>query len=222
MDFYELTGDPKYLEPIPAALDWLRQVELPAAQQVDEGRNFYSYIEIGTNRPLGVHRRGSNTQNGEYFVDYDMGDVRPRHVDLAGLLKRFEQLRGTTPEHATADSTWFGRGPSLLPELVVAGHFRHEGIDQAVNYEDITDLIAGLSEEGFWPSRLRKTSHPYQGPGPSEPPPGFADHGHGGGVGDEWDTSPFDAAEPALGISTAVFIRNMALMIAYLESLEGD
>jgi hypothetical protein len=222
MDFYELTGDRKYLEPIPAALEWLQQVELPASEQSDEGRNFYSYIEIGSNRPLAVHRRGSNTQNGEYFADYDMSDQRPRRVDLGALQQRFERLRETTPEEATANSVWFGRGPSLLPDLVFADYFNRAGVDANTSHEQARELVAGLNEKGYWPSRLAMTSHPYMGPGPAEPPTGFVDHGHAGRVGDEWDTSPFYADEPAPGISTTVFIRNMALLTSYLENLEEN
>jgi hypothetical protein len=222
MDFYELTGDQKYLEPIPAALEWLQKVELPAFGQSDEGRNFYSYIEIGSNRPLAVHRRGSNTQNGKYFVDYDMSDQRPRRVGLAALQQRFERLRSTTPEEATTDSAWFGRGPSLLPDLVVADAFNHAGVDMDISHDRARELVAGLNEEGYWPSSLAMTSHPYKGPGPDAPPPGFVDHGHAGRVGDEWDTSPFYATDPVPGISTSVFIRNMNLLISYLESPEDN
>lgn len=220
MDFYELTGDGKYLEPLPAALDWLRQVELPASQQTDEGRNFYSYVEVGTNQPLGVHRRGSNTRNGEYFVDYEMSDQRPRRVDRAALQQRFERLQGISAEEATSNSAWYGRGPSLLPELVVVEYVARSGVDPDVSPERARELIAALNEKGYWSSKLAMTSHPYKGEGPAEPPPGFVDHGHAGRVGDSWDTSMFYADEPAQGISTSVFIRNMSILVLYLKTLE--
>mgnify|MGYP001818618366 FL=1 len=223
MDFYQLTGDRKYLEPIPAALDWLQSIEIPESEQAGDGRNFYPYVEIGTNRYLAWHRRGSNAQNGEYYFDYDMSGQRPRHVDLAGLRQRFERLSRTPPENATADSAWFGRGESLIPRLVVADMFARRGGDPEVGHEQAGELVEDLNEQGYWPSRLPMTSHPYKGPGPAEPPPGFIDRGHiVGRVGDAWDTSPFYAEEPAPGISTSVFIRNMNLLISYLESLKDD
>ena len=43
-----------------------------------------TFIEIGTNRPLYVHRRGSNVVNGEYYVDYNPEKtVGPLLVDSA-------------------------------------------------------------------------------------------------------------------------------------------
>lgn len=220
MDFYELTGDRKYLAPISAALDWLRKIELPASQQGEGGRNVFPYVEIGSNRYIGVHRRGSNTQNGEYFFDYDMSDQHPRRVDVVALGERFERLRETPPEVATADSAWFGRGPSRIPRFVVADYFNRAGADTATGPREARELIAALNEQGYWSSGLAMTSHPYRGPGPSEPPEGFVDRGHViGRVGDAWDTSPFYAEDPAPGISTYVFIRNMNRLVSYLENL---
>ena len=69
MNFYRLTGDTKFLARIPEALDWLESVRLPAGQERN-GRAFPTFIEIGTNRPIYVHRRGSNVVNGEYYWDY--------------------------------------------------------------------------------------------------------------------------------------------------------
>ena len=222
MDFYELTGERKYLEPVPAALAWLKRVELPVSAQSDDGRNVYSYVEIGTNKYLAVHRRGSNTRNGEYFVDYDMGDQHPRRVDLRGLKERYERLVAIPPERATSDSAWFGRGPSRIPPRVVADTFSRRGIDASAGSEQAQARVGALNEEGYWLSELPRTRHPYTGPGPSEPPPGFVDHGHRRGVGDAWDTSPFLTVEPEQGISTFVFIRNMNALMTYLESLERN
>ena len=69
MNFYRLTGETKFLARIPEALDWLESVKLPASR-VRQGRAYPTFIEIGTNRPLYVHRRGSNVVNGRYYADY--------------------------------------------------------------------------------------------------------------------------------------------------------
>jgi len=63
MNFYELTGDRSYLERIGEALDWLDTVKLPPGV-ANAQRTHPTFIEIGTNRPLYVHRRGSNVVNG--------------------------------------------------------------------------------------------------------------------------------------------------------------
>jgi len=222
MDFYELTGDRKYLAPIPEVIDWLETVEAPAEAHTADGRNYFRYVEIGTNRFMAVHRRGSNAQNGEYYVDYDMTDQRAaKRIDTDALRRRHDKLSATTPEEVTEESAWFGRGPSLLPEFVVTRDI--VGSDTNVRAEDgraasaarARALIAALNEEGYWPTELRTLSHPYRGPGPSEPPEGFVDRRQ---VGDEWDTSPFTLESGPLGISTGTFIRNMSLLIAYLDA----
>ncbi|MDQ4088485.1 MAG: pectate lyase, partial [Pseudomonadota bacterium] len=59
MDFYRRTGDRRFLATIPAALDWLESVRLPASLQ-QGNRQFPTFVQIGSNRPIYVHRRGSN------------------------------------------------------------------------------------------------------------------------------------------------------------------
>ncbi|MFN4097890.1 MAG: pectate lyase, partial [Sphingomonas sp.] len=59
MEFYRLTGNAKYLAPIPAALDWLESVRLPEELRVGT-RHFPTFVEIGSNKPLWVPRRGSH------------------------------------------------------------------------------------------------------------------------------------------------------------------
>jgi PelA/Pel-15E family pectate lyase len=59
MKIYRVTGDKKYLEPIPRALAYLKKSLLP------DGR-LARYYEMKTNRPLYMNRR-----NGEYFLTFD-------------------------------------------------------------------------------------------------------------------------------------------------------
>jgi hypothetical protein len=66
--FYRLTGDTKYLARIPEALDWLDGLKLPPGVAPD-GRTHPTFIELGTNKPLYVHREGSNVVNGRYYFD---------------------------------------------------------------------------------------------------------------------------------------------------------
>jgi hypothetical protein len=60
------------------------------------------------------------------------------------------------------------------------------------------------------------TSNPYKG----EPPKTDVskdEHYAETLVGDEWDTSPYIAEQPPLGISTGVYIKNMSTLIRYLS-----
>ena len=66
MKIYRVTGDKKYLEPIPRALAYLRKSRLP------DGR-LARYHELKTNRPLYMTRT-----SGEYSLTYDDRDL-PDH-----------------------------------------------------------------------------------------------------------------------------------------------
>ncbi|QDT02229.1 Pectic acid lyase [Rubripirellula lacrimiformis] len=62
----ETTGQPKYLQGIPAALQWLGKSRLPDG-------SLARYYELQTNRPLYMNRNGKR-----YFLTYDDSDL-PRH-----------------------------------------------------------------------------------------------------------------------------------------------
>lgn len=221
MDFYELTGDRAFLARIGEGLDWLRAVEAPPEAHRN-GLNYFRHVEPGTNRFIAVHRRGSNAQNGEYYSDYGMtGQMAEKHIDVGRLQARLDRLKATSPDAATADSPLFGRGPSLMPDYQVTrpvgGSDLNVTAAQARALE-AAQLIETLNADGYWPQELRTTSHPYQGPGPAEPPPGFVDRGQ---VGDDWDTSPFTEPSGPMGISTGSYINNMSSLIRYLRGAEA-
>ena len=145
------------------------------------------------------------------------GQMAEKRIDVGRLRQRFDALSAMAPEVVTADSPLSGRGPSLMPDYwvirAVGGSDLNVTAAQA-RALDAAGLIAALNDDGYWPQELRTTSHPYRGPGPAEPPPGFVDPGQ---VGDEWDTSPFTLASGPMGISTGAYINNMSRLIAYLR-----
>jgi hypothetical protein len=74
--------------------------------------------------------------------------------------------------------------------------------------------VAGLNAEGYWPTPLVATSHPYTGMTPPAQPDGDYSQTH---VGDMSDTSPYPTDKPAMGISTGTYIQNMTALIDYLD-----
>ncbi len=225
MDFYQLTGDPKYLAPIPAALDWLERVKLPA-DQVKNNRTHPTFIEIGTDRPLYVHRRGSNVVNGEYYVDYDLKNTithysSTRAVDLAGLRKRYEALKATPPAEAARNSPLKAEGIVGLPRYfslrpIEVSDLNSDAASAAEKQSDaakVKEVVGALNAEGWWPSELRAVSNPYVGPGNKTPEPGDFSQTR---VGDRTDTSPYITDTPAIGISTGLFVQNMATLLGYV------
>ncbi|MEZ0471696.1 pectate lyase [Luteimonas salinilitoris] len=225
MDFYRLTGDSKFLARIPEALDWLDRVRLPEALVVD-GRTHPTFLEIGTDRPIYLHRRGSNVSNGAYYTDHDPANTighygSTRRIDVAALRAEYEALANTPPEQASEGSPLLNGGSALpryftLRDVSVSdlnvGVLRGRNDDVAP--EAAAALIDSLDAQGWWPTELRSTSHPYIGDGPRTPPPG--DYAQTL-VGDASDTSPYRAETPVMGISTGAYIEHMGTLIRYLE-----
>lgn len=217
MNFYRLTGDSKFLARIPEALDWLESVRLPA-EQVRNDRAFPTFIEIGTNRPIYVHRRGSNVVNGEYYWDYSpeatLGHYSAfRAIDVPALRREYEELRSTPSAQLREASPLTNPNPAPLPRYFVSGTATGSDLN-ASGGGDPRALIRSLNARGYWPTPLRATSNPYRGEGSPQPQPGDYRTTH---VGDSTDTSPYNTDTPVIGISTATYIANMARLIQALD-----
>ncbi|HEY8614611.1 pectate lyase [Phenylobacterium sp.] len=223
MNFYELTGDSKFLARVGEGIDWLDKVKLAAPRP--DGRTHPTYIELGTDRPLYVHRTGSNAVNGRYYADYDdqklLGHYSAhRKIDVAALRRRLARLQATPPAEAAKNSPLLSKTPINLPR-----YFANQDIStsdlNAVRAppkdnkaQAAAQIVSELNAEGWWPSRLAALSNPYRGPGPATPTPGDYASTH---VGDQWDTSPFPVKDGPVGISIAHYIGNMSTLIAYLD-----
>ncbi|MET0309891.1 MAG: pectate lyase, partial [Sphingomonas sp.] len=217
MRFYRLTGDRKFLARIPEALDWLESVKLPA-DKVKNGKAFPTFIEIGTNRPLYVHRRGSNVVNGAYYVDYDPGNTvihygSTRAINLSALRKEYEALKASDPAEITKDSPLRPGPAHPLPRYFLVEEIATSDLNTQEGKRDTATLVKTLNAQGWWPTELKATSNPYIGDGPATPPAGDFSQTR---VGDPSDTSPFDTDHPVIGISTGTYIENMKVLIGAL------
>lgn len=214
--FYRLTGDKKFLARVPDALDWLESVRLPA-DQVKNGRAFPTFVEIGSNRPLYVHRRGSNVVSGEYYVDYDPANTithysATRAVDVPGLRREYDKLIASDPSEITKDSPL--RTAQPLPCYFLVSETETSDLNTASGTRSPEALIKSLNAEGWWPTELKATSNPYAGDGNPTPTPGDFSRTK---VGDKTDTSPYETDKPVTGISTGTYIENMKALIAALQ-----
>jgi len=225
MNFYELTGDRSYLDRVGEALDWLDAVKLPSGVANDR-RSHPTFIEIGTNRPLYVHRRGSNAVNGAYYTTYELegaiGHYSPtRLVRTDQMRARLAKLQATSTEDASRHSPLKASQP--LPRFFTTQNIevsdlnsnRGAGAMDTPTEDRIEKLITELNGEGYWPTPLSSTSNPYNGqPAPTKPPAGepYATTR----VGDSSDTSPYITDNPPTGISVGTYIQNMAVLIQYL------
>jgi PelA/Pel-15E family pectate lyase len=225
MNFYELTGDRRFLARVPEALDWLDKVKLATPRP--DGRTHPTFIEIGTDRPLYVHRRGSNVVNGEYYVDYDpartIGHYGAfRKIDVAALRKRYELLAASDPQAVSKDSPLKARNLPL-PRFFATRDLETSDLNvkpgdatsAGASPEKVAALVRGLNATGYWPTPLRSTSHPYTGATPPAEPDGDYATTY---VGDFTDTSPYPTDTPVTGISTGTYIQNMSALIDYLAA----
>lgn len=212
--FHRLTGDTRFLARIPQALDWLDSLAV-APEAGRPGATHPTFIEIGTNRPLYVHRRGSNVANGEYYVDYSPARTLAhygafRRLDVAGLRRQYQQLEAMPRAEVTAGSPLLAApGATPLPRFHLAA---------PAGGPTVTEAVDGLNEQGYWPARLGSTSHPFTRQASREIAPGDFSQTH---VGDETDTSPFPSDSKLAGISTAAYIRHMRVLIRALEDRAG-
>ena len=77
LQYYQLTGDTRFLSGIPNAIDFLESMKLPAEEAAKWRRKTKSKEEIlvprfvhpETGQPQYVHRKGSNVANGTYYID---------------------------------------------------------------------------------------------------------------------------------------------------------
>lgn len=225
--FYRMTGEKKFLAPIPEALAWLESLALPNKPEY-EGRSHPSFIELGSNRPLYTHRRGANVVNGEYYVNYTPGKMLAHYksastIDLAKLRRAYEEALALRSDEVSMNSPLKPMGNVALPKFFTLNkvsvsdlNFRAQKTSETKNLtEQAAALVEGLNEEGYWPTPLHYTTNPYKGVAPITK---ANDDYAATMVGDEYDTSPYPVDNPVMGISTGAYIKNMGVLIQYLQS----
>lgn len=207
--FYQLTGETKFLARIPEAIDWLDTLTLPAGV-APPGLTHPTFVELGTNEPLYVHREGSNVFSGRYFVDKNpKGTIVHygsfRRIDIPALRKLYQTAKATPPAEVVKTSPLkLGSGAVPLAKYYTLPP-RPAG--------DASKTIAGLNAEGYWLAPLRYNSHPFTRDGSKTPAPGEFSQTY---VGDDTDTSPYPD-EKLMGISIDAYIRSMGVLIRALD-----
>jgi len=219
--FYRLTGERRFLEAVPPALKWLDACALPTPDPV-RGYTHPTFLELGTNAPLYLHRSGSNVANGRYYADRNPSSTVAhygsfRRIELARLRATLAELEARSPEQVTADSALrMPPGTNPFPRLLVdrLPVTSSYGFEESVRDEP-SRLLGSLTPEGLWLAPLRMTSHPFVRQADSAP---CAEDYSGTLAGDDTDTSPYRDPAPQEGISTATYIRNMGVLIRAVDA----
>ena len=217
--FYQLTGNRQFLEGVPKAIKWLEDTKLPE-DKIEGHRTHPTFVDVKTNKPIYVHRKGSNVTYGRYYVDENDKNLLSHYygksfVNLKELKDEYENVLKLSVEEATKDSP-------LKPQ-----QFQQKGTPQSyydlnryvfnfkIDDSKIVEVINELDDNNRWLSDRAYISNPYIGDGiKSEATDAFATTR----VGDETDTSPYPDETDQKYISTGTYIRNMKLLINYVNT----
>jgi PelA/Pel-15E family pectate lyase len=226
MYFYTLTGNSKFMDRIPDAIDWLEELRLPDSL-ITNDKAYPAFVELKTNRALYVHRKGSNVCNGKYFINKDPQKTvthytSTKQIDVVSLRKSYNKIISQNPDFFKKNSPLENKSP--LPRYFTKRESKTSDLNSrdlaipGLTVENVNKVITNLNEEGYWPTTLTAISHPYIGKAPDED--NKEDYSTKQ-VGDKYDTSPYiDSESKIQGISTGVYIKNMSLLIEYLVSMK--
>lgn len=221
--FYQYTGDKRFLARVPDAIRWLEETALPADQAEGE-RTHPTFVDAKTNKPVYVHRKGSNSAYGYYFTDEDGQHLLSHYygkcrVPLQELKEEYERVAALSLEEATKDSPLKPgkfEHPETPQKFYDLNRFR---FDFSATEEMVRQIIGSLDREDRWLAKHAMISHRYCGDGKNQE---LTDQFTSENVGDETDTSPYRDTTDQEYISTGEYIRNMHLLINYLKAKKSE
>ncbi len=145
--YYKITGDRKYLRGIPDALRWLEDSVInsdPDRRHEGMAYTHASFYELGTNRPLYVHRKATRAEldpedpSKGYWVDYEFGNF-PGHYgmigffDIPSIRAEYDRVSRLSPEEARIE---YEAGKNALPA--------------PPSPEEIRKIISAMDGRGAW------------------------------------------------------------------------
>lgn len=217
--FYQYTGDRRYLARVPDAIAWLEKNRLPADKTQNGRYTHPAFISVATDKPVYVHRKGSNVIYGKYYVDENDQNLLGHYggktnVNIQRLKDEYARVSALSPEEATKDSPikpqkFEGNGtPQHYYEL------NRDAVQTPVDDARAKTIIGALDTKGRWLVKHAMTSNQYIGDGTSQEETNqFAFTN----VGDKTDTSPYRDTSDQDYISTIQYIRNMNTLIKYIR-----
>ncbi len=224
--FYRLTGETKFLARIPEALDWLESSKLPQSMTENGKYTHPTFVEIGTNKPIFVHRKGSNVIHGYYYVDYNHMQLLSHYggrtrVDIDQLRREYEKVKNMSVEEATKDSPLITEQftGNAIPQKyynLTSSVYTASGMTASRNIpseEQVDNVIDAMDNKGRWFTSRVSISNPYIGDGTKTE---LTDKYASIHVGDETDTSPYRDTSDQEYVSTSTYINNMRVLMNYI------
>jgi PelA/Pel-15E family pectate lyase len=222
IEFYQITGNKKYLNQVPAAIEWLERTRLPE-EQTQNGRYTHStFVEVETGRPIYVHRKGSNVTFGYYYSDYNDEHLLSHYggktsIPVDKLKQEYARIGALSLEELTAGS------PLAVGEFIREipprkfYNLNRVTVERIPDQATVKEIINSLDDTGRWLMTGGMTSNPYKGDGQKKD---LTDEFASLHVGDETDTSPYRDNTGQKYLSTGKFIMNMRLLVNFIESVK--
>ncbi|MBN1291005.1 MAG: polysaccharide lyase 10 [Candidatus Latescibacteria bacterium] len=146
MKFYKITGDRRYLKPIPLAINWIEKSALGPEYTIVLNANstrkstHARYYQPGTNLPLFVHRKGTNIDNGSYYADQDPENLMCHlsmsgSYDIEGMKAEYNRVKTISPEEAHIEYLAEKNASEKIPD---------------VDFQKVQELISSLDKRGAW------------------------------------------------------------------------
>lgn len=215
MRYYEYTGDRKFLARIPDAFQWLESIRLP--QNMTDGGKYTHpvFVEVGTNKPLFAHRRGTGVSTGRYYVDYKddnpllhYGAKGNSDKTIMNLKEEYKKISALSPEELIKNSPL--KSPDFHGDQLPQDYFDHihGATNKAPDASEVLRIINSLDDQHRWLTRHEWISRPYSI----------------SATGEEANTAPFSTEGGAQirdtsdqqYISTQEYIKNMNLLLNYI------
>ena len=212
--FYEYTGDRKFLARVPDAIQWIESSRLPKNETEDGRKTHPMFVEVGTNKAIYSHRRGSGVTDGHYWVDYK--DENPllhygakSYIDIELLKKEYERINALSPEEATKNSP-------LKVERFRSDNTPQSYYDvskgssgEAPDESKVRAVINSLGDQNCWLTKHEWNSRPYSVSKTGE-------ETNTAGLSTEGGARILDSSDQQY-ITTREYIRNMELLINYIK-----
>lgn len=221
-EYYKLTADSRFLSGIPAAIEFLESMRLPESEAAKWKRQSNDpdiflvprFVCPDTGKPLYVHRKGSNAQNGTYFINQNLENTIGHYnsatfINTKALRQLYEDTKKLSAAELCIDSPFLQTSLIALPKYFT----RLRG---KASQSEVLDLVGTLTQNGCWLTPLKNTSNPYQPYCDSTPSDEAAYIGTM--VGDQNDTSCYPCTTGELCISTGYYIDSMRKLIDYIDN----
>ncbi|MBI2435958.1 MAG: hypothetical protein HYV26_24140 [Candidatus Hydrogenedentes bacterium] len=151
--FFKLTGDAKYLAPIPGALAWLERARIPNNEQFTHT----CFYEMGSNRPVYIRQTGTTVHDVRYELTYTEEGCYPYaprvSVPLEFLRGELARLESLAPGQARAEHDQ-ERKQAALPEFKRGLYLVLALGKTEQSAEGVAAIVQGLDARGGWPDEV--------------------------------------------------------------------